>query len=71
MDNENKKITTEELNADCYAYGEADFTAEELVLEIEPLIKSYFVGKFERNAANIICTFLNGQKFRITAEIIR
>ena len=71
MDNEIKEFTKEELNARLCAYREAEFTAEELVLEIEPLIKSYFVGLFERKAAEINCSFFNGQKFRITAEPIK
>ena len=64
----NEKITKEKRAAIKAAENEAHFSAQSMLQEIAPLIKSYFIGEpvFDGNAIKI--TFLNGQKFKIYAE---
>ncbi len=45
--------------------NELHFQGEELLKEILPLIKDYFVGEFDFNGRAIVCKFENGQTFLI------
>lgn len=40
----------------------------ELLQEIEPLLKEYFIGGFEIEEGAIILSFKNGQRFRLVIE---
>lgn len=40
----------------------------DLLQEIEPLLKEYFVGGFEIKDDSIILSFNNGQQFRLVIE---
>ena len=42
----------------------------DLLQEIEPLLREYFVGDFQIVDNAIIMRFVNGQKFRLIAEEI-
>lgn len=53
------------------AKKETPFNAADLALEIEPLIRDYFVGDFELDGNKISCKFLNGQKFIITVGEVK
>ena len=64
----NNELSQEKRAAIKAAENEAHFSAQSLLEELTPLIKSYFIAEpiFDGNA--IIITFLNGQKFKIYAE---
>jgi len=53
------------------AKSEAPFCADGLALEIKPLLRDYFVGSFKLNGNEIICDFLNGQKFCVKVEEVK
>ena len=40
----------------------------DLLQEIEPLLKEYFIGGFEIKDEKIILSFKNGQQFRLVIE---
>lgn len=65
--NNNQQKNTKENIADKSAIEEKNFTACDLLQEIIPLIKDYFIGSFEIESNSISMQFLNGQKFRLTA----
>lgn len=50
---------------------EPNFSPEDLLSEIHPLLTEYFRGNFEKSKNKILCSFLNGQKFEITAAEIK
>ena len=52
------------------AKGEPPITAEELLLEIVPLIEEYFVGEFALEKEGMAYSLPNGQRFLITAKEI-
>ena len=66
MNNFKQKNTAEEL-----AVNEGTICAKELLEEIEPLLREYFIGGFELTAEAIILNFKNGQKFRLTVEEVK
>ncbi len=49
------------------AKNEQEILARELLAEILPLLKDYFVGEIIRNEDEIIYKMLNGQEFLISA----
>ena len=61
MEKQDKKNTANDL----FAVREKNTTPVQLLQEIEPLLKEYFIGDFEvkENALNM--SFLNGQKFKL------
>ncbi len=48
------------------AMFEGKISAEDLIREIEPLIKDYFVGDFKITKEGLELKFLNGQTFILT-----
>ena len=50
------------------AKGEPPITARDLLLEILPLLKEYFVGEFSMEECGIVYRLPNGQSFCITAK---
>ena len=66
----NNELSQEKKAAFKAAENEAHFSAQSLLQDITPLIRSYFIGEpvFDGNTINI--TFLNGQKFKIYAAEI-
>ena len=61
MSNKSKKNTANEV----FAEKEVNITPVQLLQEIEPLLKEYFIGDFEvkNNALNL--SFKNGQYFKL------
>ncbi|MDE7167946.1 MAG: hypothetical protein K2O28_03755 [Clostridia bacterium] len=68
MKNQTQITTIEDTAAINEAKNEAHFSAQSLLEELAPLIKSYFVGEPNFDGNSIDITFLNGQKFKIYAE---
>jgi len=50
------------------AMFEGKISAEDLIREIEPLIKDYFVGDFAITKEGLELKFLNGQTFILTVS---
>lgn len=46
--------------------NEKSITKENLLKEILPLLKEYFIGSFKIENGDIKMTFLNGQEFELT-----
>lgn len=63
-----EKFSKEKNAAIKAAINEEHFDAPSMLQEITPLINSYFITKLSFDGEAIYLTFLNGQKFRITAE---
>ncbi|MBD5583903.1 MAG: hypothetical protein HDQ88_02390 [Clostridia bacterium] len=63
-----KNITAEQKTALNEAKNEKHFNAQNLLEEITPLIKDYFIAELDFDGKAINLSFLNGQKFRICAE---
>ena len=61
MELQNKKNT-----ADDFAAEEGTITPLQLLQEIEPLLKEYFIGSFEIKNAALNLHFKNGQNFKLT-----
>ncbi|HBN12360.1 MAG TPA: hypothetical protein DD415_01950 [Clostridiales bacterium] len=57
-----------EKNANQMAAAEGKFTNQSVIEELEPLLKEYFIGKFELSDEKIILEFKNGQKFCLTVS---
>lgn len=70
MNNYGEKNTTEKT-ANQMAAAEERFDSKSLLEEIEPLLREYFIGRFDLNCEAIILNFKNGQKFRLTAEELK
>ncbi len=68
MDKEYKKKLQEELRNYNELKNESHFSAEEFTEEISVLLPDYFRGEFKFNGQAIICSFENGQKFKVVAE---
>lgn len=41
------------------------FTEEEILQEIEPLLRDYFIARFRKTESGIMMKLLNGQKFEL------
>ncbi len=50
------------------AAHEAPIEASDLIVEIEPLLREYFVGDFLFDKRGVLYRLLNGQSFRIIAQ---
>ena len=68
MDKKYFKLLREEKEAFDAFLNEPPFPASEFAEEILPVIGDYFVGEFKLDGQDIICSFPNGQKFRITVR---
>lgn len=66
MNSLKQKNTADEL-----AVNEQTIYAKDLLEEIEPLFREYFIGGFDLTAEAIILNFRNGQKFRLTVEELK
>lgn len=60
----------EKLTNQTTAENEKLFPAAEFLEEILPLLNDYFKGDFILVNGEVRCTFLNGQKIKLTAEVI-
>lgn len=68
MNNKSEKLTVEQKAAIKAAENEAHFSAQSLLEEITPLIKSYFICEVKTEADKIEVSFPNGQKFDVYAK---
>ena len=68
--NYKKELTKEELEMYYRAILERHIDAKEILEEILPLLKVCFIADFQVSDDNIIMDMLNGQKFKIKAEVI-
>ena len=66
MNNFKQKNTAEQ-----FAVSEGAISAKDLLEEVEPLLREYFIGEFELTAKAINLNFKNGQKFRLTIEELK
>lgn len=64
MEKQNKKNSAENLSAE----NEGNITPLQLLQEIQPLLKEYFIGDFEIQNNALKMTFLNGQIFELSVE---
>ena len=60
-----KDLTDEQINAIKEATQEAKFTSNELLEEIVPLIKPYFIADFKECNKSLRFIFPNGQRFTL------
>ena len=65
-----KEFTKEEVEMYLRAVAEESIDANDLLVEILPLLEEYFIADFELTKDSIIWSMLNGQKFRLTIEEI-
>ena len=49
------------------ALNEKEITGKSIIEETEPLIKEFFKGNVEISGDCLVISFLNGQKFRLSA----
>ena len=68
---EEKSFTKEEVEMYLRAMLEENVYSKDLLAEILPLLKEYFIADFELTKDDIILKMLNGQKFRMTIEEIK
>lgn len=83
MDNKQEKITRKEITRKMYEelekqkdkMSEEDYEkelekidVEDLIEEFIPLLKDFFVGEFTNLHNMILCTFYNGEQFKISIE---
>lgn len=61
MNLKDKKNTASNVDA----VNEEGITPLQLLQEIEPLLKEYFIGNFEIKDSALNMTFLNGQAFKL------
>ena len=64
------EYTKEEVEMYLRAIMEERIYANDLLVEILPLLEEYFIADFELTKDDIIWKMLNGQKFRMTIEEI-
>ena len=67
---EEKSYTKEEVEMYLRAIMEKSIVANDLLMEILPLLEEYFIAEFELTDDNIVIKMMNGQKFKITIEEI-
>lgn len=83
MDNQEKKFTKkeetlkkfdelekrrDEMSEDEYLREEEEISVSSIIEEITPLFKEFFVGEFIHVQNMILCTFYNGDKFKVSIE---
>ena len=61
MSNKSKKNTANDL----FAVKEKNISPIQLLQEIEPLLKEYFIGEFEIENNALSMKFKNGQTFKL------
>jgi len=65
---EKNRITKEAIAAFEAAKEEEQFSAQELLQEIAPLLEDYFMGETMVDGQSVTLSFPNGQSFRLTAN---
>ena len=62
MDLRKQKNTAVDITAE----NEKNITPLQLLQEIQPLLKEYFIGEFNIDSNAVNMSFKNGQKFKLT-----
>lgn len=70
MDKEFGKCNEEQREAMLAAMREGKFDGMRVLEEIQPLISEFFVCESKKTAEGLLLTFLNGQKFLLTAKAV-
>ena len=65
-----EEYTKEEVEMYLRAIMEEGINANDLLMEVLPLLEEYFIADFELTKDSIIWEMLNGQKFKIIIEEI-
>ena len=65
-----EELTKEEIEMYLRAMTEKNIYANDLLVEIFPLLEEYFIADFELVNDSIVWNMMNGQKFKITIEEI-
>ena len=65
-----EEYTKEEVEMYLRAIMEEGIDANDLLMEVLPLLEEYFIADFELTKDSIIWKMLNGQKFKMTIEEI-
>ena len=67
-----KETQPQKTTSVCLSEAEKEIIKSvDLLQEIEPLLREYFIGNFEMENNAMILSFINGQRFRLIAEEIR
>ena len=70
MEKKFNNYSEEQWEAMLAAMREGKFDGMRVLEEIQPLISEFFVCKSKKTAEGLLLTFLNGQKFLLTAKAV-
>lgn len=70
MEKKFNNYSEEQWEAILAAMREAKFDGMRILEEIQPLISEFFVCESKKTAEGLLLTFLNGQKFLLTAKAV-
>lgn len=70
MEKKFNNYSEEQWEAMLAAMREGKFDGIRILEEIQPLISEFFVCESKKTAEGLLLTFLNGQKFLLTAKAV-
>lgn len=70
MEKKFNNYSEEQREAMLAAMREGKFDGMRVLEEIQPLISEFFVCESKKTAEGLLLTFLNGQKFLLTAKAV-
>ncbi|MFR1632149.1 MAG: hypothetical protein ACLSU0_03165 [Oscillospiraceae bacterium] len=70
MEKKFNNYSEEQWEAMLAAMREGKFDGMRILEEIQPLISEFFVCESKKTAEGLLLTFLNGQKFLLTAKAV-
>lgn len=70
MEKNFNNYSEEQWEAMLAAMREGKFDGMRILEEIQPLISEFFVCESKKTAEGLLLTFLNGQKFLLTAKAV-
>lgn len=70
MEKKFNNYSEEQREAMLAAMREGNFDGMRILEEIQPLISEFFVCESKKTAEGLLLTFLNGQKFLLTAKAV-
>ena len=70
MEKKFNNYSEEQWEAMLAALREGKFDGMRVLEEIQPLISEFFVCESKKTAEGLLLTFLNGQKFLLTAKAV-
>jgi hypothetical protein len=71
MDEHFKGQEKGEQEANIAAINERHIAGSDIMLELQPLLKDYFIGEFLCDHDEINLSFLNGQTFRLSIREVK